>query len=188
MSKKENFDLLGRLVAFLMTIPQFWGILVDLAEKLNSKNGEQWAKGLARFLRKEELAYKKRPYVLEGWKVESHKEEAFQRDPSKITLYLSEGQKQRGRVQGFKLRKELENQPVLNANTLDYLLAHPELIPEEWKGKQVCFWGTIYRVPDGGLHVRYLSWQRDRWSCGHVFACLHFDSFTYDRPAACSQV
>jgi len=50
---KQNFDLLGRLVALVTTISQFWGVLVDFAEKLNSENGESWAREFAKFLRKE---------------------------------------------------------------------------------------------------------------------------------------
>ncbi len=120
-----------------------------------------------------------------GWKVESHKEEAFQEDPSKITLYLSEGQKEDRNVQGLKLQKELEGQPVLNANTLNYLLAHPYLIPEEWKGEEVFFWGTTYRHPDGPLCVRYLFWFNDLWVSGYKFFDNNFNEYG---PAACSQV
>ena len=68
---------------------------------------------------------------------------------------------------GNKLRKELANKDVLNANVLDYLLAHPELIPEEWKGKLIFFWGTIYRDSDGRLYVRYLRWGGSRWNSGY---------------------
>ena len=64
---------------------------------------------------------------------------------------------------GNNLRQELDDQPTLNANVLDYLLAHPELIPEEWKGKAVFFWGTIYRRSDGGLYVRCLYWGGSKW-------------------------
>ena len=51
----------------------------------------------------------------------------------------------------------------MNANVLDYLLAHPELIPEDWKNKYVFFWGTIYRYSSGGLCVRYLCWNGSKW-------------------------
>ena len=66
-------------------------------------------------------------------------------------------------LEGNKLRKELQSRKVLNANVLDYLLAHPELIPEEWKGKCLFFWGTIYRRSNGHLYVRFLYWFGDRW-------------------------
>lgn len=49
----QKFDLLGRIVSALMTIPQFWGILVDWCEKLASPSGAEWATEFARFLRKE---------------------------------------------------------------------------------------------------------------------------------------
>lgn len=62
--------------------------------------------------------------------------------------------------------KELEDQPVLNANVLDFLREHPELIPDEWKGKFTFFWGTIYRHRDGDLYVRCLYWDGGRWDWG----------------------
>lgn len=103
------------------------------------------------------------PFVPEGWEVEEHiKGGQFQWNPNGIKLYLSKKQ-QNGSIEGNKLRKELANEPVLNANILDYLLAHPELIPEEWKGKYIFFWGTIYRYSDGRLCVRCLYWSGDRW-------------------------
>lgn len=105
------------------------------------------------------------PY--DGWKVEEHRRTGdFVWDPSKVTLYLSESQKNGKVIEGNKLRKELKDKPVLNANVLDYLLAHPELIPEEWKGKYIFFWGTIYRGSDGHLGVRCLRWGGARWDWG----------------------
>jgi hypothetical protein len=126
------------------------------------------------------------PFVPEGWAVESHKKGGlFKWDATKVKLYLSKNQKGDKYVQGHKLREELENQPVLNANVLDYLLARPELIPEEWKGKYVFFWGTVYRYSDGYLSVRCLCWGGGRWSWLHDWLG---SSFYCDRPAACSQV
>jgi len=104
------------------------------------------------------------PFVPDGWQVEEHiKGGQLAFNPAKINLYLSKGQKKGKVIQGHNLRKELKGQPVLNANVLDYLLAHPELIPEEWKSKAVFFWGTIYRNSDGGLDVRYLYWCGGQW-------------------------
>ncbi|MBI4457430.1 hypothetical protein HY633_00515 [Candidatus Uhrbacteria bacterium] len=83
--------------------------------------------------------------------------------PGKIALFLAEGQKNGGWLKGHKLREELVNLPVLNANVLDYLLAHQELIPDAWKGRAVFFWGTIYRDRFGTLCVRCLCWFGDGW-------------------------
>jgi len=109
------------------------------------------------------------PFVPDGWKVESHKKGGkLEWNPANIRLHLTSNQQNSKCIQGHKLRKELSNEPVLNANVGDYLLAHPELIPEEWKGKCVFFWGTIYRGSLGGLCVRCLCWRDDgwRWYCG----------------------
>lgn len=84
-------------------------------------------------------------------------------DSSKIDLRLEDGQKGGKCIEGNKLRKLLKSKRVLNANVLDYLLAHSELIPESWKGNAVFFWGTIYRNADGNQCVRYLYWGDGRW-------------------------
>lgn len=100
----------------------------------------------------------------DGATIEYHKKDGKMiLDPSKINLYLSEGQKGGQYIEGNKLRKELKSKPVLNACVLDYLLDNPHLIPEEWKGKAVFFWGTIFRGSDGSLYVRYLYWDVGRW-------------------------
>jgi len=124
------------------------------------------------------------PFVPEGWKVEEHKKSGKVKwSKELIQLYLSAGQKDGKCIEGNKLRKELAVKPVLNANVLDYLLAHTELIPEEWKGKYVFFWGTIYRDSDGSLGVRCLYWDDDRWS----WSCIWLgDDFHDDNPAALS--
>ncbi len=89
-------------------------------------------------------------------------------DPSRITLYLSDSQLQR-RIKGTELSRELAEQPVLNANVLDYLIRYPHLIPEEWKVDEngntiyIYFFGTIYRDPDDCLRVRYLYFRYDHW-------------------------
>jgi hypothetical protein len=105
------------------------------------------------------------PFVPDGWSVEEHqKGGSWKWDASKIYLYTSPEQL-KGSIEGNKLREKLGkiSTPVLNANTLDYLLANPHLIPEEWKGKYVFFWGTVYRYRGGDLYVRCLGWGGDGW-------------------------
>ena len=104
------------------------------------------------------------PFVPKGWGVEEHHEGGhFKWNVPQVQLFLSEGQRGGNVLEGNKLRKELAGKPVLNANVLDYLLANPHLIPEEWKGKYVFFWGTVYRSSDGRLFVRCLDWDGGRW-------------------------
>lgn len=107
------------------------------------------------------------PFVPNGWRVEEHQRGGiFIWDPDKVKLYLSKKQKGDNKyIVGNDLRKELKSQSVLNANVLDYLLKleNQHLIPEDWKGEYIFFWGTIYRSSNGDLFVRYLCWDGGRW-------------------------
>jgi len=103
------------------------------------------------------------PFVPFEWSVEKHQLGGlWEFNPAKISFYQSSRQI-KGSIEGHKLRQELTNKPVLNANVLDYLLDHPELIPEDWKNKRIYFWGTIYRDSDGDLYVRQLDRDGSKW-------------------------
>lgn len=112
------------------------------------------------------------PFIPSGWEVrqsdqiKSRVKGMWEVLVSKIALHFDPGQQGGKAIQGHNLKKKLEGQPVLPAHVLDYLLAHPELIPESWKGKAIFFWGTIYRNADGDLYVRFLYWFGDRWAWG----------------------
>ena len=72
------------------------------------------------------------PFIPDGWKVEKHqKGGSFKWDPKKVSLYLSKQQKEGSSINGKDLQKKLGDEPVLNANVLDYLLANKHLIPED---------------------------------------------------------
>ncbi|WKZ26279.1 MAG: hypothetical protein QY304_02705 [Candidatus Paceibacterota bacterium] len=119
------------------------------------------------------------PFVPSGWEVEKHQKSGDLKltrdgddlylDGKKIEFFLSPNQQCDKVIKGDKLRKELEGKPVLNANVLDYLLAHPDLIPDSWKvddqgrTRYLLFWGTVYRSPGGRLCVRFLSWDGGGW-------------------------
>jgi len=128
------------------------------------------------------------PFVPEGWQVEKHKKGgSFKWNPAEVLFYLSEPQRIGGVIKGNKLREELADKPVFNANVLDYLLAHPHLIPERWKKDEqghtryVFFWGTIYRDLGGGLYVRCLYWDGDGWYWYYYWLG---DGFDCSSPAA----
>jgi hypothetical protein len=117
------------------------------------------------------------PFVPDGYKVRPEDQLSgavrgqLVWDPAKVQLFLSDRQKV-GTISGHELRKELTDKPVLNANVLDYLLAHTGSIPEEWKQDEqgrtryIFFWGTIYRDSDGDPCVRSLYWCDGRWQWG----------------------
>jgi hypothetical protein len=103
------------------------------------------------------------PVCPEGWQVAEHRKGGrLEWSPDKARLFLAEGQRGEG-VVGRDLRTAVAGENPFNANLLDWLLAHPEEIPDSWKGKAVFFWGTVYRDRDGNLCVRYLYWVGGRW-------------------------
>lgn len=107
------------------------------------------------------------PYLPSGWKVVKHQKGGmWEWDSTRVGLYLSNGQKNNGAVTGYNLFKELVNKPCLNANVLDWLLAHQGEIPVEWRGSAVFFWGTVYRNQDGKCVVPYIYWDSGRWLWG----------------------
>lgn len=107
------------------------------------------------------------PFLPKGWQVEEHRKggqlEWDEWDPARVQLWLSESQQNGKHIEGNRLREELADKPCLNANVLDYLLAHPDLIPEDWKRLCIFFWGTIYCDVDGRLCVRHLLHNGYRW-------------------------
>lgn len=117
------------------------------------------------------------PFRPKGWSVEKHQGAGNWLLDLSAPLYISETQKEES-IRGNELMKELKGQKVLNANVLDYLLAHPDLIPEEWKDTSVCFWGTIYRYSDGCACVRYLGWNGSGWDWSGLWLNRDFDSTT----------
>ena len=127
------------------------------------------------------------PFIPNGWKIEEHQKGNFIKfDASKVNFYFSRKQKN-GSIEGNKLREELKEKKVLNANVLDYLLKNPQLIPEEWKKDEngntryIFFWGTIYRDSIGNLCVRYLCWRGGEWFWGNNWLSHDFRS---DNPSA----
>lgn len=115
------------------------------------------------------------------WTIEEHKKGGkITWDSSKVSLYLSEEQKDEY-ITGYKLRKELKEQIVLNVNVLDFLLKHTELIPEDWKNKHIYFWGTIYHDSEGDLCVRSLCFGGGKWNWGYDWLDSRWSN---DNPAA----
>ncbi len=120
-------------------------------------------------------------------------------------------------VTGYNIYTKLRqnNVPFMNACVLKYLIAHPELIPEDWKKEEdtfIYFWGTLYRHASGVLKVRFMYRIGEEWisssqelshilygrSYAAVFANDHksFPQITkelviekeieYDRPFSCA--
>ena len=131
------------------TLKQFKSVLIGMAEVV---------------IKTHTIDCDAKPYVPEDCKVIGHQKGGqFRWNPDEVELWLCDEQN-KGSIEGNELRKKLEDQPVLNANVLDYLLENPQLIPEEWKGSSNFFWGTLYHSPLGALVVRYLYWDGSEWN------------------------
>ncbi|MDO8512343.1 MAG: hypothetical protein Q7S57_03655 [bacterium] len=121
------------------------------------------------------------PFMPDGWELlEHHKGGQFEFEPAKIALFLSEDQKGDRQIRGYDLGNELRVHAGFNANLLDFLIAHPLLIPKDWNGKTVFFWGTHYRNADG-VCVRYLDWGGESWIWNYYYLA---DDLTCEEPAA----
>ena len=104
-----------------------------------------------------------KPWIPEGYKLESHDQSLGKIDVKDIELYLSDEQKNGGYIKGEELLEELKDKKPLNSAVLKYLLDNPKHIPEEWKGKYVYFWGTILRSSVGSRRVLCLCYRGSQW-------------------------
>ena len=107
--------------------------------------------------------------------VEKHQEGGlFRWDSTMVELFVTKSQRAGWVYSMDALLGELTGKSLLNANVLDYLLAHPSLIPKEWKedadGYPLCigFCGTTYRNPYGGLVIRCLFHQDGNWTWDYI--------------------
>lgn len=97
-----------------------------------------------------------------------------------IGLHISHKQRDGGSISGHELVKDLEGEPVMGLQLLNYFYSSPYIIPSEWKNKMVFFWGTILHSWEGGLYVFYLYWDGE--SCYKNYRWLG-ESWTENMPA-----
>lgn len=129
------------------------------------------------------------PSVPAGWRVLPDNKQLKNRirgklefDLAKVKLHLDSSQ-EKGLPEGNELRKKLEGVPVYGAQLGDFYMTFPYLIPDEWKGKAVLFWGTIYLDHGDRPCVRFLAWFGGRWHWRHRCLC---DDFGNSSPAVIS--
>lgn len=184
MATKSEFSLLGLAHKFCLAAeaqgytPEF---LNDLAEKPKLLAGMyDVQRGLSEIRRIEHVFDRSKtprfPFL--GAQIEEHngagtsclekKADGLYLDGKKIILQIVQSQKN-GTIVGIMIREKLSKKPVLDVTILDYLLDHPELIPEDWKRDEdgrtryIYFWGTVYRRLDDYLYVRCMFWSSGTW-------------------------
>lgn len=124
------------------------------------------------------------PFVPESWRVDeedqlpSRVRGRFEWSRDKVELFFVEQQQGRKSIQGYILKQLLAIQPVFPAHVLDWLLEHPDQIPNEYKGRYVFFWGTIYCGPGGWRPniVRCLNWNKNEWGWSYHWLLKEWDA------------
>ncbi len=104
------------------------------------------------------------------------KKGGWQWDPSKVELYLTDRQKACKPVMAGRIFKQFEAGSMFNDKALDYLIAHEELIPGDWKkdatGKTlyIMFPGTVCNHSVTLSYVRCLYFEDERWQWRAVWS------------------
>lgn len=104
------------------------------------------------------------PYIPDGWKVIEHNKDGIMRWSSvAVRIWASDEQdaKRRCVTDGHRILEDIRSGGLhpLNACALDHLIEKgSKWFPEECVG--ICFWGTIYELPDGERAVRCIEYDR----------------------------
>lgn len=204
--KNSKLDWKG-VGQFLAVLVQIWTIIKGVVDETKvgleilgwiTSDGGEWFK---KFLRELVVEYKKSlehiidfdsvPTIPRGLTIAPDRDQIVSRvrgkrnlNDIKIRLHLDVGQTDGKVIMGYELRKKLRGQEVYGAQLLDFYLAKPHKIPEDWKKKDsIFFWGTMYHDAGSSLYVRCLCWRGAGW----ISACLWLDRGWYDKyPAAVS--
>jgi len=110
-----------------------------------------------------------RKFIGLGWKIEEEDERSLTLatvNIADIMLETTLKASDNGRVQGEEKVHRLKASDAirLDAKVFQTFWENKHLIPESWKGKCVCFAGTILRDPYGSSRdVLCLCWDGGRW-------------------------
>lgn len=128
------------------------------------------------------------PYFFINIKVLDHRKTGIMAlNGSRIKICLLSGQKPIKLGFGLKLKrsisaqkflKQIQEYQVLNANVIDWLILHPEEIPDDWKDKVVLFPGTLYRVKPNMILIRSIFWcsYHLKWKEGFYSSYYNLDN------------
>ena len=161
-------------------------ILRDVLEVIN---GRSEIKKIEHWIDTEAKAKEFNSLNLAG--IVSHdKSKRFDFMTARISLYQSSKQKKSkdkgllfqdnmGSVMKKIQTKLKEGYIALNVNVLDYLLNHQEIIPKEWRGKNVFFVSTKYFDHGGSGIFRFMRFNGSRWEDSIRFddGLFKFDDF-----------
>ncbi len=121
-----------------------------------------------------------------GWKIDEQDGRSLalvEIDLSEIRLENMLRPEDGGSIQGEKKLKRLKavGHVRLDAAVFKALWDNPYLIPEHWKGKYVCFEGTVLWSPRGLRFVLFLCLRGSRWDWYYYWLGRNCGD---DRPSA----
>ena len=116
------------------------------------------------------------PMIDSGWKLteENQKNEAFEFSLSNVKL-VSCGSRE-NKISGKTLLNELKEK-AFSSYLLDFLLKNQSLIPAEWQGKTIIFFGTTYWDSSTPpiLAVLNMKFYDGAWESGTSYIDDNFD-------------
>lgn len=129
------------------------------------------------------MKFNPKTFIGKDWKIaEEITKTPEKRDYTTLTLktYLNKDEPYTTGEERLKRIKATGDTP-LNADDFLYFWEHQDKIPEEWKGKYTCFFGTTLLSPNGDRYVLYLGFSAGEWGWGYRWLGCGFRS---DDPSA----
>lgn len=83
-------------------------------------------------------------------------------NPREIAVWFARGQELGTVLDSTEMLHSIGAKRPLNANLLDWLLGNLQLVPPQWKGKEILFWGTQFRTLRHHRRVRTLDLRGTR--------------------------
>lgn len=115
-----------------------------------------------------------------SWSIESSQPDGiYAFNPAEAGKKVVSFESKTAPIKGSELIKKL-NGTGLNACVFDYLMDHKELIPVEWKTKNIVFPGTVFTDGGGNRFARSIYWWDNDWQTGVTYLEESYD----DRVAA----
>jgi len=176
-------DMLGKIIIALTTIPRYWGLVLDVVEKLAKP---EFARELAKFARRETCwaaaiikivrnRFNPAEFIGGGFSIVT--EETDTRSAALTELDLNKVQQVtmlkngESSIKGEEKLRRLKSSDYirLDADIFLTLWENQHLIPELWKEKvngnirYVFFGGTILQDSVGFRHVLCLYWRDGAW-------------------------
>ena len=180
----SSLDMLGKIMIALTVMPQYWGLVLDVVEKMAKP---EFARELAKFARRETCwaavavikivrnRFNPAEFIGVGWSIVVDETDARSTEITELDLtkvqHVTMLRDRETYVKGEEKLKRLKSSDYirLDADIFLVLWENQHLIPESWKEKVngnrrfIYFDGTVLRVSDGRRYVLCLYWSGGAW-------------------------